>query len=102
MEGVNNCDKLSLEFRRGALMTLRLFAEAANGLSRKPLAVPVSLKPKPSLLPLFAPLRCDLRDLPNSRLTLSSGSFQVSKGCAKREGDEVWWPQGEEVEFRPS
>lgn len=40
-EGVSNYDKLSSEFRNGALMTLRLFAKAANGLSET-LKVPVS------------------------------------------------------------
>lgn len=33
-EGINNRDKLSFEFRSGALMTLRLFAKAANGFAR--------------------------------------------------------------------
>lgn len=33
-EGVNSRDKLSFEFRSGALMTLRLFAKAADWSSR--------------------------------------------------------------------
>jgi hypothetical protein len=58
-EGVNYYDKLSFEFRSGALMTLRLFAKAADWSSRNPggsglkaqTALPPHLSfPRPDLL----------------------------------------------------